>query len=135
MDKCKLVAYDTSMETDVEGLDETVGNVEEVESEIVEPSEHQSGTNLISMNDVILDELIISIPLIVRNETMNVTLPLKDFSKLPIMKDKNSDVFCLHIDEKFYPKYEFDLKLPTTSENCDKECDYDFNKKNNTRNS
>ena len=80
------------------------------------------------MNHVIPDELIISIPLIVRNETTNVTLPLKDFSKLPIMKDANSDVFHLHMDEKF------DLKLPTTSENCDKQCDYDL-KKNNTRSS
>ena len=134
MDKYKLVAYDTSMETDVEVPDKTIENVEEVESEIVEPSEHQSGTNLISMNDVIPNELIISIPLIVRNETTNVTLPLKDFSKLPITKDENSDVFCLHIDEKFDPKCEFDLKPPTTSENFDKECDYDL-KKNNTRSS
>ena len=46
MDKCKLVVHDTSMETNVECSDETVENVEEVESEIVKPSEHQSGTNL-----------------------------------------------------------------------------------------
>ena len=108
MDKCKLVAYDTSMETDVEGSNKTVENLEEVESQIGEPTEHENRPNLISMNDVVPDELIISIPLIVRNETRNVTLPLKDFSKLPITKDENSDVFHLHIDEKLDPKSEFD---------------------------
>ena len=124
MDKCKLVAYDTSMETDVEGGDETVENLEEMDSQIVEPTEHQNGPNLISMKHVVLDELIIGIPLIVRNETMNVTLPLKDFSKMPITKDENSDLFHLHIDEKLDLKSEFDLKSPTASENCD----YDLKK-------
>ena len=118
MDKCKLVAYNTSMETDVEGGDETVKNLEEMDPQIVEPTEHQNRPNLISMKDVVPDELFISIPLLVRNETMNVTLPLKDFSKLPITKDENSDVFHLHIDKKLDPKSEFDLKLPTASENC-----------------
>ena len=98
MDKCKLVVYNTSMETDVEGGDETVENLEEMESKIVEPTEHQNGPNLISMNDVTPDELIISIPLIVRNETTNVTLPLKDFSKLPITEDENSD--CLPLTHR-----------------------------------
>ena len=112
------------METDVECGDETVENLEEMDSQIVKPTEHQNRPNLISINDVVPDELIISIPLIVRNETMNVTLPLKDFSKLPITKDENSDVFHLHIDKKLDLKSEFDLKSPTASGNCD----YDLKK-------
>ena len=61
---------------------------------------------LISMKDVEPDELIISIPLIVKNEKTNITIPFKDFGKLPISKDPESDAFHLHLDENL----EKDLK-------------------------
>ena len=93
MDKCKLVVYDSSLETDAEFPDETVENLDKVQMENVVETEHSREQNVISMNDVIPDELSISILLIVKSERTNVTLPLKEFSKLPITKDENSDVF------------------------------------------
>ena len=76
------MAYDSSLETDIELPDKIVENLDEVQMENVVETEHPREQNLISMNNVIPEELIISIPMIVKNERTNLTLPLKDFFKV-----------------------------------------------------
>ena len=83
--------YDSSLETDFEFPDKSSENLDEVQTENVVETGHSREQSVICMNNVIPEELIISIPL--KNERTNVTLSLKDFSKLPITKDENSEDF------------------------------------------
>ena len=102
MEKLKLVQYNTScsFENELQG-EWQEENVQELEEVITEQAKVQQSEEpkLISMKDVEPDEVIISIPLIVKNEKTNITIPFKDFGKLPISKDPESDAFHLHLDE------------------------------------
>ena len=109
MDKPKLVEYDTSLETDIEVTDEIVDNLDEVETQNAVETEHQPDTNLISMKEVIPDKIF----------KKNLTLPLKDFSMLPMTKDDKSECFQLQIDKEVDKNCEFDLKSPNSTEKSD----------------
>ena len=98
-----MVEYDTScsLENELPGelQEENVQELEEVITEQAKEVQQSEEPKLISMKDIEPDELIISIPLIVKNQKTNIMIPFKDFGKLPISKDPESDAFCLHLDE------------------------------------
>ena len=110
MKKLKLVKYDTScsFENELQGewQEENVEELEEVITKQAKEVQQSEEPKLISMKDVEPDELIISIPLIVKNQKTNIMISFKDFGKLPISKDPESDAFHLHLDENL----EKDLK-------------------------